>query len=185
MRLRHDGSAASRVASLIGAVRLLVIVAAAFSAPALATDPPSADPGGPNLDQLLKLPNSAEYSAEKRGGATRSEWRQRFHEARASAKAAEKALKKAQDELAQVAGSKDEWQFSPPGLPANTGEDSTASFQLRQEVKRQRSEVERSRARLRDLEVEANLDGVPDDWRDPSTEAHSGDDSVTDAKPSP
>ncbi len=95
-------------------------------------------------------------------------------------KSADTALKKAQDELAEVAGSKDEWQFSPPGLPAEPGdEDTTSSFQLRQEVKRQRSEVDRSRSRLRDLEVEANLDGVPDDWRDPSTEARSGDDSVT------
>jgi hypothetical protein len=172
------------VASRVGKVRLLFLVGSvSLSAVALAADPRAADPAGPNLDQLLKLPSSTEYSAEKRGGATRSEWRHRFHEARASVVAADKALKKAQDELAQVAGTKDEWQFSPPGLPANTGEDSTASFQLRQEVKRQRSEVERSKARLRDLEVEANLDGVPEDWRDPSTEARSGDDSVTDAKP--
>ena len=186
MRLRPDRLATRRVASLIGTVRLLLLAGCVvLGAPAFSADPRAADPGGPNLDQLLKLPSSSEYSAEKRGGATRSEWRQRFQEARASLAAAEKALKKAQDDLAQVAGTKDEWQFSPPGLPASTGEDSTASFQLRQEVKRQRGELERSRVRLRDLEVEANLDGVPDDWRDPSTEARSGDDSVTDVAPTP
>jgi len=158
---------------------LALVAAAVLAAPAIAAGPGSSDPGGPDLDQLLKLPTSSEYSTEKKGGATRSEWRQRFHEARASVKAAEKALKKAQDELAEVAGSKDDWQFTPPGLPAGANdEDSTSSFKLRQEVKRQKSEVDRSEARLRELEVEANLGGVPEDWRDPSTEARSDDESV-------
>ncbi len=184
--LRSCGLASRRAASLAAWIRLLaLIVLAAIGAPALAADPPSGDPGGPNLDQLLKLPSSVEYSTEKKGGATRSEWRQRFHDARASVKAADKALKKAQDELAEVAGSKDDWQFAPPGLPANSSEDSTSSFKLRQEVKRQRSEVERSKARLRELDVEANLGGVPEDWRDPSTEARSSDDSVTESEPAP
>jgi hypothetical protein len=157
-----------------------------LAAPAIAAGPGSSDPGGPDLDQLLKLPTSTEYSTEKKGGATRSEWRQRFHEARASVKAAEKALKKAQDELAEVAGSKDDWQFTPPGLPAGANdEDSTSSFKLRQEVKRQKSEVDRSKARLRELEVEANLGGVPEDWRDPSTEARSDDESVPAPNPTP
>ena len=163
-----------------------LVATAVLATPAIAAGPGSSDPGGPDLDQLLKLPTSVEYSTEKKGGATRSEWRQRFHDARASAQAADKALKKAQDELAEVAGSKDDWQFTPPGLPAGANdEDSTSSFKLRQEVKRQRSEVERSRARLRELEVQANLGGVPEDWRDPSTEARSGDDSVTEPKTSP
>ena len=186
MRLCPRRIAAGRAASLVGIVRLLALVAiTAIGAPAIAAGP-TADPGGPDLDQLLKLPTSAEYATEKKGGATRSEWRQRFHEARTSVKTSEDALKKAQDELAEVAGSKDDWQFTPPGLPAGAGEeDSTSSFKLRQEVKRQRSEVDRSKARLRDLEVEANLAGIPEDWRDPSTEARSGDDSVTESKPTP
>jgi hypothetical protein len=163
-------------ASLVGLVRLLALAAIASSAQlARAADPATA----PGLDQLLKLPSSAEFSAEKKGSATRNEWRQRFHEARTSAKSAEVAVKKAQDELAEVAGSKDDWQFTPPGLPAESNADATSSFQLRQELKRQRGELERSKARLRELEVEANLAGVPEDWRDPSTEARSGHDSVT------
>jgi hypothetical protein len=152
---------------------------------ARAADPPWADPAGPGLDQLLKLPNSAEFSTEKKGGATRNEWRQRFHEARTSVKSAEVAVKKAQDQLAEVAGSKDDWQFTPPGLPAESNADSTSSFQLRQELKRQRGELERSQARLRALSIEANLAGVPEDWRGPSTEARSGHDSVTESAPRP
>jgi hypothetical protein len=165
---------------------LALVAATSFTAPAIAADPSSADPGGPNLDQLLKLPSSVEYSTDKKGGATRSEWRQRFHDARAAVKTADTALKKAQDELAEVAGSKDDWQFTPPGLPAGANdENSTTSFALRQEMKRQKSEVERSKARLRELDVEANLAGVPEDWRDSSTEARSGDESVTESKPEP
>jgi hypothetical protein len=163
-----------------------LIAITAWATPALAADPSSSDPGGPGLDQLLKLPTSVEYSTEKKGGATRSEWRQRFHEARTSVANAEKALKKAQDELAEVAGSKDDWQFTPPGLPEGANdEDSSTSYKLRQEVKRQRSELERSKARLRELEVAANLGGVPEDWRDPSTEARSGDESVTEPPATP
>jgi hypothetical protein len=185
--LRSRETDAGRAALWIGRARLLALVAiTAWSTSARAADPTSGDPGGPGLDQLLKLPTAVEYSTEKKGGATRSEWRQRFHDARADVKAADKALKKAQDELAEVAGSKDDWQFTPPGLPAGANdEDSTTSYKLRQEVKRQRSEVERSNARLRELEVQANLAGIPEDWRDPSTEARSGDESVTEPKTAP
>lgn len=123
----------------------------------------------PDLDRLLKLPDSMQYSSEKKGGATRSEWRSRFAEARSSVVEGEKALEKAQAEQAAVAVTKSEWQFTPPGIPAQTDDNSTTSFQLRQEVKRKRDEVERARVRLRELEVEANLAGIPADWRAEST----------------
>jgi hypothetical protein len=145
------------------------------------------DPGGPNLDQLLKLPGSVEYQTEKKGGATRSEWRQRFHEARVGVEDAEKQLKVAQDKLAEVAGAKSEWQFTPPGVPTGASENTegTSSFQLRQDVKRRRNEVDRAKARLRELEVEANLAGIPEAWRASSTEARSENDLVIDSETSP
>jgi len=186
VRLRSSPPSAGWLVSLLRPVSLVALLAIASGLqPARAANPGSSDPGGPGLDQLLKLPGSVEFSAEKKGGATRNEWRQRFHEARTSVKAAEVALKKAQDELAEVAGSKDDWQFNPPGLPAEASTDSGSSVQLRQEVKRQRGEVDRSKARLRELDVEANLAGVPEDWRDPSTAARSGHDSVTESVSSP
>ncbi len=186
MRLRFSLVLSRWLTSSSGLISLaLVLAVPLLGRPAWAAEPGSNDPGGPGLDQLLKLPRSVEFSTEKKGGASRNEWRQRFHDARASVKSAEAALVKAQNELAEVAGSKDDWQFSPPGLPAEASTDSGSSIKLRQEVKRARGEVERSKSRLRELDVEANLAGVPDDWRDPSTEARSGHDSVTGTVPSP
>jgi hypothetical protein len=50
-------------------------------------------------------------------------------------------------------------------------------------VKRERAEVQRAQSHLRDLDIEANLAGVPEDWRGPrpasSTETDSGHDSVS------
>lgn len=140
--------------------------------------------GTPDLDRLLKLPGSVEYTSEKKGGATRSEWRQRFHDAEARVTGAETALDKAQKELAETVGAKSEWQFTPPGLPAQASDaDSSSAFLQRQEVKKQREELARARARLRELGVEANLAGVPDSWRGQSTDVRSnhpvGDDPVT------
>ncbi len=186
MRPRSSPSVFVWPAALRRIVSLLALLAlVSIGTPARAADPTSNDPGGPDLDQLLKLPSSVEFAAEKKGGATRNEWRQRFHEARTAVKEADVALKKAQDELAEVAGAKDDWQFTPPGLPAEASTDAGGSVQLRQEVKRQRGEVDRSKSRLRELDVEANLAGVPDAWRDPSTEARSGHDSVTEPVASP
>jgi hypothetical protein len=151
-------------------VRRPIVVAAAFVLFSLVSPGPGSRANAqPDLDQLLKLPESMQYSSEKKGGATRAEWRSRFAEARTSVTEGEKALEQAQAELATVVGSKSEWQFTPPGLPAQTDEDSTTSFQLRQDVKRKRGEVERARVRLRELEVEANLAGIPADWRGEST----------------
>jgi hypothetical protein len=152
--------------SLFVAFRLALVSLVALGTASRAT-------AQPDLDRLLKLPDSMQYSSEKKGGATRSEWRGRFAEARSSVVEGEKALEKAQAEQATVAGTKSEWQFTPPGVPAQTDDNSTTSFQLRQEVKRKRDEVERARVRLRELEVEANLAGIPADWRAESTDAGS------------
>jgi hypothetical protein len=60
---------------------------------------------------------------------------------------------------------------APPGLGnvtnnSTSGEDAAPSnYQLSMEIKRQRGEVRRAEQALSDLEVEANLAGVPDDWR--------------------
>jgi hypothetical protein len=158
-------------------------LAAVLVQPLLPTHPVRAeDPAGPpSLDQLLKLPKSVEFESERKGGATRSEWRQRFADARTAVTTAEAALAKAQQALAADVGVKSDWQFTPPGLPGggNPNPDASANYQLSQEVKRQRVELARAQARLRELEVQANLAGVPDDWRgEPSSATTSGNDSV-------
>jgi len=153
---------------------LLVAAAVASFAPRADAQPPTPT-GSPGLDKLLKLPDSVEYSTDTRGGTSRAEWRQRFHDARTAVDAADRALAASQSKLATAAGEKSEWQFSPPGMPSQPSEDSSSNFQLREQVRRQRGELDRARARLRELDVQANLAGVPADWRGESTEMRSGD----------
>jgi len=133
--------------------------------------------GGPDLDHLLKLPDS-DYGFEKKGGATRSEWRARFLEARSSVDAAQAALAKAEHALAEQGGGSQAWTFTPPGLPEGASSEPNDGAQLRQEVKKDRAEVERAQSRLRELEVQANLAGVPDDWRGSRTEPSTKNESV-------
>ena len=62
----------------------------------------------------------------------------------------------------------DNWQMAAPGAKAGT-ETSPMSYRLRQELRRQREELASAERRLTDLEVEANLAGVPEEWTRPET----------------
>ncbi len=119
-----------------------------------------------DLDRLLRLPRSEQAIHEnpRPGGATRSQWRARFSQARADLEDARVALAVAQKELEELAVNSSTWQMAVPGGPANISENSPISFRLVQEIRRQREEVEHSQRRLRDLEVESNLAGVPEEW---------------------
>ena len=130
------------------------------------------DAGSPvPLQQLLKLPSGAAAGAsiEKRGGSTRSEWEARFRKARADHQKAETQLAATRAALEKKAAANDsQWRVSAPGLgaakPAEGG-DSPLDYRLTQDLRRNREEVLRSERRIQDLGVEANLAGVPDDWR--------------------
>jgi len=160
----------------VSGLALAVAIAVAFAAVAAAEEP--ATPSVPGLDQLLKLPSTLDYGVERRGGATRSEWRARFAEARARLFEAETTLRLAQDELAQLGGESEGWTVGPAGLGAGGGSDAPLSFELRQQIKRADSELILAQSRLRELEVEANLAGVPSEWRISSTESQLADDVV-------
>jgi hypothetical protein len=138
-----------------------------FAAAGRAPAEPRADDAAPPvaLDRLLRLPAGADYGVERRAGATRGEWRARFAALERDLDAARSALRKAQEELDQVAGTADAWQVGPPipGVAANT--EAPLDYRLRQEIRRHREEVERLERSLRDLEVEANLAAVPPEWR--------------------
>ncbi|HYB12017.1 MAG TPA: hypothetical protein VEG67_01015 [Myxococcota bacterium] len=138
-------------------------------APADETAPPPPPPSGTakpvDLERLLKLPASVEYDVEKKGGATKTEWRARFQQARDEVQKARASLDKAEKAL-ETGAEKSPWSVAPPGVQATTQTESTANFSLSQEVKHQREEVKRTEKHLRDLEVEANLAGVPPDWRE-------------------
>lgn len=158
---------------------LLVTALLAVSGAAQAQGEALTSPGKPDLDKLLKLPEDLEFDVEKRGGLTRSEWVARFDEARQSLQVARASLAEAQERLSRFAGRADNWNMAPPGLPVEAAESGADTQKLRDEIRRWRSEIERSEGRLRELDVEASLAGVPDSWRGARTEPISGNESVT------
>ncbi len=115
------------------------------------------------LDQLLRLPESLEVESQARGGATATEWRARFQTEWAKLNEARTALERAQVELEGVAEEASGWQMSPPG--AREATQSPVSYQLRQEIRRHKEEIQRAERSLGDLDVEADLASVPEKWR--------------------
>lgn len=138
---------------------------------ASAQEPPAPAPEVP-LERLLKLPDSvgAPSSQARRGGKTRAEWLERFEKARADVAKSRQALEDSRKELEEVAPDQ-AWSMTAPGLPAQSSPSETSiDFRLRQQIRRQREELERAERRLEELGVEANLAGVPEDWRGSSSE---------------
>lgn len=162
---------------LAGVLALACLLAA--PAAARAQEGPTAPAGegdaapAVDLESLLKLPKGVDVGVERRGNASESEWRSRFAEARAELAAAERALAESQEALEQASGGSEAWTLSPPGLNIE-GSGNPEIHQLRQDIKRQRGEVERAQSRIRDLEIEANLADVPQAWRGPA-EGDAGD----------
>jgi hypothetical protein len=128
-----------------------------------ATAPPATETRpSVGLDRLLKLPASVDTGIERRGGMTRGEWRGRFQRIEVSLASEESSLAAAQKERDRVAGSSDQWLLGAPGM---TNTDAPLDFRLRQEITRHKEEIERLKSARDSLEVEANLAGVPEDWR--------------------
>jgi hypothetical protein len=135
---------------------------AALRAEEPAPAPPGPKPAG--LDRLLKLPEGQSYGVDRRGGLSRGEWRARFIELREAIAGEKRGLVAAQLRLDEVASSTSNWQMAPiPGLEVSP--DAPLDYQLRHVIRRHKSEIERLENRLSELEIEANLAGVPEDWR--------------------
>ncbi len=137
-------------------------VAAGGAEPQAKTAPPPAI----DLDRLLKLPPIVEVPREQIGSATQSQWRARFTSARAEHDAAVTGLEAVQKKLGTMAEGTEAWQLAPPGSVTKGASDAPLDYQLKQELRRQREELERSERRLRDLTIEADLSGVPAEWRE-------------------
>jgi hypothetical protein len=124
-----------------------------------------------SLDELLMLPDSFEVETSRRGGATRAEWHARFNVAEAEVSEARAALEKTLGELEALAGKSGSYKVASPFGQASpsAGEDSGSplNYGLKQEIRRKRAEVERTERALLDLELEANLAGVPEAWHSP------------------
>lgn len=164
----------------IHASRWLALALGALLAPWSASAQPATAPeGSVSLDRLLKLPGDLEFDVERRGGLTRSEWLARFDEARRSVADARTGLADAQARLSRFAGRKDNWNMAPPGLPLESAESGGDTHRLRDEIRRWRAEIERAEGRLRELDVEASLAGLPDSWRGQGTDPIPENDSVT------
>jgi hypothetical protein len=80
--------------------------------------------------------------------------------------AAQKALDTAEQKIGEAAGDDQAWQMAPPGASKAQSGDAPVNYSLRQEVRRERDELARSDRRLKELTIEADLAGVPADWRE-------------------
>jgi hypothetical protein len=115
------------------------------------------------LDQLLTLPQDRTYAVERKGGFTRGEWRTRYGEVRADLEKERAALEATQVKLEDAGGG--QWSVSPiPGADTDPSQ-SPVDFQLRTELRKHREEIERLERKLRQLDIEANLAGVPEEWQ--------------------
>lgn len=140
----------------------------ALDVPGRPTTPTPGRSGDPGLDDLLRLPSDFKTRPAERpvAGASEDEWRRRFGRADKAIVDAREALiatKKELDGLAETGGAS-QWSVAPPGA---SGQQTTSplSFKLRQQLQRQREELEEAEKALRELRIEADLAGVPPAWR--------------------
>lgn len=119
------------------------------------------------LDSLLR-PRTGTYEpipvqpSDEHGGRGEAEWRKLFSEAHSEEGELEIRVSEAQEKVRASSGQ--EWGYTPAGTGMPTDPE---MLKLRAELKRDRQSLEAARTRLRDLDVEASLAGVPDSWREP------------------
>jgi hypothetical protein len=117
-----------------------------------------------DLERLLTLPGGESYEVDRRGGLSRGEWRSRFSEIQDALASERQALSEAEGRMDEAAGSASNWQMAPvPGMQPSP--DAPLDYQLRVAIRRHKSEIERLERKLKQLEIEANLAGVPAEWR--------------------
>lgn len=131
-------------------------------APAPAAAPDTAPKKPLGLDRLLN-PGvvSAQPTGKYYGGRDQKGWQEEFRRAREEVSDLEGKVEAGQQHLRSAAAG--EWNYSPAGGEATDPE----VLKLRAQLRRDRQSLEASRQRLRDLDVEASLAGVPEDWRKP------------------
>jgi hypothetical protein len=128
------------------------------------------------LDRLLKLPgDQGSVGVETRAGSTRAEWLARFERARQDVEAAEAALEATRAQIEEKASEESAWRMGAPGVGSSaSAAESPIDYKLTQELRRNREEVTRAERQLQDLDVEANLAGVPVEWRGGEATASPG-----------
>lgn len=166
---RGSRSARARVAR-VGLAGLALLAGGGLPALAQEEQPVS-------LDRLLKIPSSsvptAPVAAEKRGGRTRSQWQDRYRTVRLELVKAEENLAESRAVLEErMSTETSQWKMAAPGIgDATSTSDAPTDYRLTQQLRRDREELARAKRAVQDLDVEANLAGVPEDWRqEPGTE---------------
>jgi len=127
------------------------------------------DPGGVSrkpsigLDSLLRPrgPARAPVKPAQPGGRDREQWQQAFSEVRAEIRLLENSLEEARTAVRDR--SQGAYQYSPIGGTADTPSDPEI-LKLRAQLKRDKKALDAAQSRLRELQVEASLSGVPDEW---------------------
>ncbi len=152
-----------------GIALLVVLLGGAIAADeAAAPEPAPAEPTPPvAYDALFRLPNDSGSQPAQGAAVDRKRWEDRFAAVRGDLDGAHAKLAKAQADLEALARKSESWQMAAPGAKA-TSENSPVSYKLRQEIRQYREDVGRAERRLRELEVEASLAGVPPEWRQPA-----------------
>ena len=98
--------------------------------------------------------------------SSRKDWEARFGQARDDLATARRGLAESQHQLEALAAESENWQIAAPGA-SRTADNSPISYKLSQDIRRGREDVERAERRLRELQTEASLAGVPAQWQQP------------------
>jgi hypothetical protein len=171
------------LAALAAAAGLLALAAEPAPAGAQGT-PPVAQPtssapaaaapatGKPalRLDSILRprtTPVAPPPSAAAPGGRNRAQWASTFSAVRQEIAVLQTQVEASRKRLA-ASSNGSEYQYSPLGGGVSTDPE---TLKLRAQLRRDRETLEAAERRLRDLEVEASLSGVPRAWFDPETTA--------------
>jgi hypothetical protein len=124
-----------------------------------------------SLDRLLKIPSSTptgQVEAEKKGGRTKKQWLERYRTVQRDLEKAEENLAESRAVLEERMGTEtSSWKMAAPGMGdvSQGTSDAPTDYKLTQQLKRDREELARAERAVQDLDVEANLAGVPEDWR--------------------
>jgi hypothetical protein len=114
----------------------------------------------------LRIPPGGVTAPDWRGGKDQATWQAEFAEAHGEVGELESRIADTQQRLREIAP--EDWAFTPAG----TGVPSDPEIlKLRASLRRDRQSLEAARQRLRELQVEASLAGVPDAWKSPPEQA--------------
>jgi hypothetical protein len=145
----------------VGALGLLWLAVPLVGAAGAEAESP---PESVTLDRLLTLPSVLPLESSERGGLTRAEWSSRFAAAEAGVVTAQADLDESLGKLSEMVGKAGNWKVGAPGVQVDPNDNSPVNYGLKQEIRRKREDVVRAERKVRDLIVEANLAGVPENW---------------------